>query len=130
MTQSDVRFPFAFRGPARWPLALLGVTPARAWLALSADRLEIRYGPWRLATTRGNVVGARRTGPYRWWRALGPRLSMADRGATFGTSVGPGVCLRFATPVPALAPGGWLRHPAVTVTVSDPDALVDALTHP
>ncbi|MFE2618138.1 hypothetical protein ACFXA2_31480, partial [Micromonospora chalcea] len=33
-----------------------------------------------------------------------------------------------AVPVPALAPGPWLRHPAVTVTVADPAALRDAVT--
>ncbi|GAA4445357.1 hypothetical protein [Phytohabitans houttuyneae] len=124
------RFPFAFRAPARWALALVGVTPARAWVAVSPEEFEVRFGPWHLRTSRANVRAARRTGPYRWWRALGPRLSMADRGATFGTTTGPGVCVCFATPVPALAPGGWLRHPALTVTVTDPDALVAALDRP
>jgi hypothetical protein len=122
------RFPFAFPVPARWSLALLGVTPARAWVAVSAGTFEVRFGPWRLSTSRANVLDARRTGPYRWWRSVGPRLSLVDRGVTFGTNAGPGVCVRFATPVPALAPGRWLRHPAVTVTVADPDALVEALS--
>lgn len=48
-------------------------------------------------------------------------------GVTFGTGTTAGVCLRFGTPVPGLAPGRWLRHPAATVTVTDPDALLAAL---
>ncbi|BCB75884.1 hypothetical protein GCM10022251_54670 [Phytohabitans flavus] len=124
----ETRFAFDFLTSARLPLAVIGVTPATAWVVLADGRFEIRFGFWRLTTTRANVVSARRTGPYRWWRGLGPRLSMVDRGVTFGTSTGPGVCVSFASPVPALAPGGWLRHPAVTVTVADPDALVNALT--
>ncbi|MFC0531859.1 hypothetical protein [Phytohabitans kaempferiae] len=122
------RFPFTAPKPVWWLLAPLGIRPATAWLALSDDELVVRFGPWRLRTSRGNVRDARRTGPYRWWRVIGPHLSLADRGVSFGTSTAAGVCVRFVTPVPALLPGRWLRHPGLTVTVADPDALVDALT--
>jgi len=121
------RFQFSSRRRVRWPLAVLGIRPATTWLALSAGELVIRFGPWQLKTSRDNVVGAERSGPYRWWRVIGPHLSLADRGVTFGTSTAAGVCVRFAVPVPALLPVGWLRHPAVTVTVADPGSLVDAL---
>lgn len=67
------------------------------------------------------------TGPYAPWRAIGPHLSPANRGVTFGTNTGRGVCVRLHTPVPALAPGGFLTHPGATVTVSDPEGPVKAL---
>jgi hypothetical protein len=124
--QGEHRFRFAFAAPFRVPLALLGVRPATASVTVDDAWLAARFGPWRLRTPRANVVAARRTGPYRWWRAIGPHLSLADRGVTFGTSTGGGVCIEFATPVPALA-GRRLRHPGLTVTVEEPDALVRIL---
>ncbi|MEU9739251.1 hypothetical protein AB0E12_08680 [Micromonospora chersina] len=124
------RFAFRFDPAFRLPLALLGVRPETARVELGQDELTVRFGPWRLRTARDNVTGVELGGPYRWWRAVGPHLSLADGGVTFGTSVAAGVCLRLATPVPALAPGPWPRHPAVTVTVTDPEALRDALAGP
>ncbi len=59
--------------------------------------------------------------------AGGPHLSFADRGATFATSTEGGVCIRFHRPVRALLPFGPLRHPALTVTVAEPDRLVELL---
>ncbi|RZU76507.1 hypothetical protein EV384_5168 [Micromonospora kangleipakensis] len=124
------QFGFRFDPPFRLPLALLGVRPGTAVVEVDAETLTVRFGPWRLRTDRRNVTGAEPGGPYRWWRAVGPRLSLADRGVTFGTGATAGVCVRFASPVPALAPGRWLRHPAVTVTVADPDGLLRALRTP
>ena len=37
------------------------------------------------------------------------------------------MCIAFHEPVPALVPGSAIRHPAATVTVSDPQALAAAL---
>ncbi|MGN9908637.1 hypothetical protein ACTMTJ_13930 [Phytohabitans sp. LJ34] len=124
---AEARFRFAASRAVWWLLAPFGVRPGNAWLALSEAELVVRFGPWRLRTARDNVLDARRSGPYRWWRVIGPHLSLADRGVTFGTNAAAGVCVRFATPVPALLPGRWLRHPGLTVTVADPDGLVDAL---
>lgn len=120
------RFGFAFAPSFRLPLSLVGIRPDTTWVTVD-DTLVVRYGPWRLRCPRSNVVGAEQTGPYRWWRVFGPRLSMVDRGLSFGTTAAAGVCIRFREPVPALAPGRWLRHPALTVTVDDPDGLVAAL---
>ncbi|WP_405089706.1 hypothetical protein OG767_18545 [Micromonospora sp. NBC_01392] len=120
-------FPFRFDPAFRLPLALLGVRSETARVELAPDALVVRFGPWRLRTTPANVVEVELSGPYRWWRAVGPHLSLADGGVTFGSSVAGGLCLRFDEPVPALAPGPWPRHPAVTVTVADPTALRDAL---
>ena len=47
-----------------------------------------------------------------------------QRGLTFATTAAGGVCVRFHEPVEGLLPRGPLRHPAVTVTVEDPDDLV------
>ncbi|MFI2647960.1 MULTISPECIES: hypothetical protein [Micromonospora] len=124
------RFAFRFDPAFRLPLALLGVRPETARVELDPEELTVRFGLWRLRTARDNVRGVELGGPYRWWRAVGPHLSLADGGVTFGTSVAAGVCLRLAAPVPALAPGPWPRHPAVTVTVTDPEALRDALAGP
>ncbi|MEH0934727.1 hypothetical protein [Micromonospora psammae] len=124
------RSAFRFDPPFRLPLALLGVRPETSWVTVDDEAVEIRFGPWRLRTTRGNVTGAEISGPYRWWRAIGPHLSLADGGVTFGSSTATGVCIRLAAGVPALVPGPWLRHPAVTVTVTDPDALLGVLRAP
>jgi hypothetical protein len=127
---SAQRFDFRFAGPYRAPLALLGVRPDTAWVQVDDTELQVRFGPWRLRTERENVVAARTTGPYRWWRAIGPHVSLTDSGVTFGTTTAGGVCIEFATPVAALVPGGWLRHPAVTVTVADSTGLITRLRMP
>ncbi|MFI6236196.1 hypothetical protein ACIBD9_21795 [Micromonospora sp. NPDC050784] len=127
MTGAATRFPFRFDPLFRPVLALLGVRPATAWVAVTERDLMIRYGPWRLRTDRANVTAVELSGPYRWWRAIGPHLSLADGGATFGSSAAGGICLRFGVPVPALVPGGRPRHPAATVTVADPPALARLL---
>jgi hypothetical protein len=124
---STEHFDFNFAARYRAPLALLGVRPDTAWVQVNDAELRIRYGPWRLRTGRDNVVAAGTAGPYRWWRAIGPHLSLADSGVTFGTTTAGGVCIEFATPVPALAPGGRLRHRAVTVTVTDGAGLINRL---
>ncbi|MEU7993812.1 hypothetical protein AB0B83_00525 [Micromonospora sp. NPDC049060] len=127
MTGEAHRFAFRFDPVFRPALALVGVRPATAWVGVDRAELVVRFGPWHLRTARGNVVGVAPTGPYRWWRGIGARLSLADAGVTFASSTAAGLCLRFAEPVPALLPGGWLRHPGATVTVADPDGLARVL---
>ncbi|MGW3785519.1 hypothetical protein ACWD5Z_13075 [Micromonospora chokoriensis] len=130
MTDVATRFPFRFDPVFRPVLALVGVRPATAWVAVTDRDLMIRYGPWRLRTARANVIAVELSGPYRWWRVIGPHVSMVDRGASFGSSTAGGICLRFGEPVPALVPGGRVRHPAATVTVADPPALARLLAVP
>ncbi|MET8233198.1 hypothetical protein ABZS77_21280 [Micromonospora sp. NPDC005298] len=130
MSGPDTRFAFRFDPVFRPALAVLGVRPSTAWVVVTDRELLIRYGPWRLRTARGNVTGVEVSGPYRWWRAIGPHVSMVDRGVSFGSSTAGGACVRFGVPVPALAPGGWLRHPAATVTITDPPALARLLAGP
>ncbi|MEU8200851.1 hypothetical protein [Streptosporangium sp. NPDC049046] len=121
------RFAFEFDPAWRIPLLMVGVSPQRAFAEVREGDLSVRFGLWSLRTPLSNVAGTTVTGPYAPWKAIGPHLSFADRGVTFGTGTGRGVCVRFHVPVPALVPGHLLTHPAATLTVSDPEGLVRAL---
>lgn len=114
----------------RAALRVIGVRPDRDGVWLDDDRFVATFGPWRLSAPRSDVVDAELTGPYSAWKAIGPRLSLADRGLTFGTATERGVCVRFRRPVPGIEPSGLLRHPTLTVTVADPALLLAALGHP
>jgi len=123
---------FAFRRDPvlAWASLPLGVTQANAFVDVDDDRLLIRFGPWTLTTPMSNVIGADRTGPYRWWKVGGPpRVSFRDFGITFATTAAGGVCLRFRESVPGVLPVVSLRHPAATVTVEDPEELVRFVEH-
>ena len=113
----------AFDPRFRLPLAALGVTPATAHVTVAADRLVACFGPWVCRTAPANVRAVRLTGPYRWYRAIGPRLSLADHGLTFGSTPARGVCLLFREPVPGIGPPGLIRHPNLTLTAADPERL-------
>jgi hypothetical protein len=114
----------AVLGPALWGI---GVRPDRDGVWLDDDLFVATFGPWRLSTPTSNVRGAHLGGPYSAWRAIGPRLSLADGGLTFGTATDRGVCVHFREPVPGIEPTGLLRHPTLTVTVAQPGMLVEAL---
>ncbi|MDQ7807951.1 hypothetical protein Q5425_29795 [Amycolatopsis sp. A133] len=107
-----------------WLRRLLG---PRSGLELDAAGLRVRFGPWRVETPLSNLAGAEATGPYHALRVFGVRLSLADRGLTFGTTTRGGVCLRFREPVAGLDPWGRLRHPGLTVTVSEPELVAEAV---
>jgi hypothetical protein len=117
------QFEMAFDPRFRLPLAALGVTPATAHITVAADRLVACFGPWACRTTPANVRAVRLTGPYRWHRAIGPRLSLADHGLTFGSTAARGVCLLLREPVRGIDPLGLIRHPGLTLTAADPDRL-------
>jgi hypothetical protein len=121
------RFDFEFSQPLSWPLALLGVTPWTAHVDVSDEDLAVRFGPWSLTTPLSNVEGASITGPYLPFKVLGPHVSLADAGVTFGTTWRRGVCVRFRRPVAGALPTGLLKHPAATVTVAEPERLVALL---
>ena len=111
-----VRFPL--RIPRRWriPLLIYGVTPRRAYVDLGDTSLVARFGWYGVTTTIANVASLQVTGPYKWWRAIGVRISLVDRGLTFGTSTHRGVCIRFRQRIRFLR---LFRPPALTVTVDD-----------
>jgi hypothetical protein len=120
-------FAFAFDPRYRAPLAVLGVRPQTATVVAGRDVLRVRFGPWFLDTTLDNVADVVVDGPYRPYRVIGPHLSLADRGVTFGTNADAGVCVSFHEPVGALAGRRRLQHPNLTVTVVDPAGLAQLL---
>lgn len=118
------QFELAFDRRFRLQLAVLGITPSTAHVTIGPDRLQACFGPWVVRTTPSNIRSACVTGPYRAYRAIGPRLSMADRGLTFGSAIARGVCLLFREPVRGIDPLGIVRHPGLTVTVARPEEFV------
>ena len=123
------QFGMAFDPRFRLPLAALGVTSATAHVTLTPDRLIACFGPWVCRTAPSNVRAVSLTGPYHWYRAIGPRLSLADHGLTFGTTTTGGVCLQLRDPVPGIDPIGLIRHPNLTLTVADPQRFAAAMRH-
>lgn len=119
----------AFDPRFRLLLAALTVTPATAHVTLTPDRLVACFGPWVCRTVLSNVRAVSLTGPYHWYRAIGPRLSLADHGLTFGTTPARGVCLQLRDPVPGIDPTGLIRHPGLTLTVADPQRFAAAVRH-
>jgi hypothetical protein len=111
-------------------LRVLGVRPGSDGVRVEGDVLVARFGPWMLSTPLANVTGAETGGPYAVWKVIGPRLSLADRGLTFGTSPRAGVCISFREPVAGIEPTGLLKHPNLTVTVAEPELLVARLNRP
>ena len=121
------QFPLRSDRPWRWPLRLIGVRRGRAQVELTEDgRLRATFGRLSVETAVDNVCGYRITGPYHWWKAIGPRGSLVDKGFTFGTSARDGVCVCFREWVPTRYVRGG-RMEALTVTVDDPEALAAAL---
>jgi hypothetical protein len=127
-TRLDFDFDFDFDETFCWGARLFGVHPANARLSVDTERLSVCFGPWRVETPVSNVAGAEVTGPYRWPRVFGPaRLTLHDRGLTFATNARRGVCISFNHPVPGIEPTGVVRHPNLTVTVSDGARLADVI---
>ncbi|SRR5579885_558745 len=123
------RFEFDFDPKLASAARVFGVREHNAYVDVDGDRLTIRFGRWLLRTHVSNVADATITGPFRWWKVIGPpHLSFADRGITFATNTERGVCIEFREPVTAMLPNGLLRHPGATVTVHDADDLVELLT--
>jgi hypothetical protein len=127
MIIDDSEFPFAFQRRYLLLLAGLGVTPKTAWVRLADGRLEVRFGFLGCSTPLVNITCVTLTGPYQAYRAIGARASLADSGATYGTSTAGGVCLEFREPVAALDPTGLIKNRALTVTVSDRHGLAAAV---
>jgi len=114
-------FPYYY-DPRLAPLWLPFRWPGEQGVTLTDDgRFVARYGPMRAEAPLSDVVDAHVTGPYRWWTAVGPRLSMADDGLTFGTNAKAGVCIHFDPKIHRVI--GFRDHSALTVTVADPEAL-------
>ncbi|HET6876513.1 MAG TPA: hypothetical protein VFH38_03190 [Jatrophihabitans sp.] len=122
------RFEFGFDPRYRraaWPF---GVRPDTTWINVGGGTLAVRFGPWRVATPLTNIADVAITGPYAFVKTAGPaRLGVTDRGLTFATNGRRGVCLQFREPIKGIDPWGLLRHPNLTLTAADCDALAAAL---
>ena len=118
-------FPYRFdlRYAPLW--APLAAWPGRDGVTLTDDGFRATFGVLKLETTRDNVIGGHVTEGYRWYKAIGPRLSLADDGLTFGTNADRGVCVHFREPVPRVI--GRKAHSALTVTVADCAGIVRAI---
>lgn len=107
--------------------APFGFRPWHDAVVLTEDRrLVATFGPFKVDTPLANVDGAHVTRSYRWWTAIGARMSFVDDGLTFGTNRDTGVCVHFAAKVPSLLRRSG--HSALTVTVKDLEGLVAELT--
>ncbi len=103
-----------------------GLRPWSDAVTLTEDEFIATYGLFRIATPLTNVTGAHTTRGYRWWTSVGIRASFVDDGLTFGTNRDAGACVHFAEKVPSRMRRSG--HSALTVTVADPEGLVQALT--
>jgi hypothetical protein len=100
--------------------------PSRDGVTLTDDGLFVAtFGLVKINTPRANVTGAHITEHYRWWTAVGIRMSMADDGLTFGTNNRRGVCIHFGEKV--RSPLRRSGHSALPVTVADAEGLELAL---
>ncbi|MEM7276366.1 MAG: hypothetical protein AAF547_25050 [Actinomycetota bacterium] len=122
---ADAQF-FAYRVDNRWrPLfASLRLRPTDG-VTVADGRLVATYGWARVDTALSNVDHTLRTGPHRWYTAVGLRLSLSDDGITFGTNHRAGLCIAFVEPVRRVI--GLRPHSALWVSVEDLDGLAAAI---
>ncbi|HXN61839.1 MAG TPA: hypothetical protein VN886_15440 [Acidimicrobiales bacterium] len=100
--------------------------PARDGVTLTeGGSFLATFGLFKITTPRSNISGAHITRNYRWWTAVGVRMSRVDDGLTFGTNHSAGVCIHFVDRVPS--PLRRSGHSALTVTVADLEGLTTAL---
>jgi hypothetical protein len=113
-----------YRFLAMW--SPFGLRPRKDGVTITADRRFVAtFGLLKVSTTLDNIVGAHITRDYRWWTAVGARMSFVDDGLTFGTNRRAGVCVHFRDKV--RSPLKRKGHSALTVTVGDLEGLVRAL---
>ncbi len=125
-TGSEERF-FPYRLDRRFSavFTVLGVGDRDGVTLTSDDRLVATYGRKRIESPLANVDHTLRTGPHRWWTAVGLRLSFADDGLTMGTNFEAGLCIAFVERIPKVI--GLRDHSALWVSVADPEALAAAI---
>ncbi len=100
--------------------------PARDGVTLTDEAsIVATFGLFKIVTQLSNITGAHITLNYRWWTAVGVRMSRVDDGLTFGTNHDRGVCIHFAQKVSS--PLRRSGHSALTVTVADLEGLTTAL---
>lgn len=129
MSDAPSVYPFRFDPRYRAVARVFGITDRTAAVRLDDGGLSVRFGPWRVRTPIGNIADVSAAGPYRVWRTIGPaRLGVTDRSLSFATNPERGALLTFVEPIRGIDPRGWIRHPSLTLTVADVDALVADLS--
>lgn len=124
---ADRFFPYDFDTRYAWIWRPLGARPKVDGVTITSAGIFIAtYGRFRVETPVSNIKEVQRTGPYKWWKGVGLRGSLADSGITFSTTPRGGVCVLFKNRIPAVLLTGR-RHAGLTVTVADRDGLVEAL---
>jgi hypothetical protein len=118
-------FPYRFDRRFLLQWVPFGPRPDRDGVTLTDSTFRATFGRLVLETPRTNVSAGHVTEHYRWYAAVGPRLSFVDDGLTFGTNTERGVCVHFAEPVPPVL--GRKAHSALTVTVADCEGLLDEI---
>lgn len=112
--------------PKFFPMwGVVGVRPGKHGVTVDESTFRVTFGLLKLETPVDNVAGGHITEGYRWWTAIGPRLSFVDDGLTFGTNTERGVCVHFHDRVRRVI--GPRDHSALTVTVDDCDGLLEAI---
>lgn len=121
-------FDFAFSRAYAAAARPFGITAGTTSVEVGPHWLYVRYGPWKLLTTRANVVAAQVTGGFGFAKTAGPpHLSLSDRGVSMTSNGDRALCLEFAEPVTAIDTTGAIRHPGATLGVADPEGLAAAL---
>ncbi len=122
------RFRFEFARSYRLPARAFGVRDTTASVETTETDMTARFGPWTVQTGLDNIAAVEFTGPFAYPKTAGPaHLSFSNRGLTFATTGRQGLLITFIEPVRGLDPWGVLRHPDLTVTVEDREALATAL---
>ncbi len=117
---SAQRFRFAWEPRYRLPALVFGLTPSTTWVEVTSSELHVHFGLWTLRSALSNISDATVSGDYAFLRTAGPpRLSLSDRGISFATNSGRGVCVSFREAVPGIEPTQRIKHPGATLTVAD-----------
>ena len=119
---TSTRFPIRFGSRSRPLLLLWGARPSNSYVEINDD-LDAHFGFFRLHTPMSNIAAWSAEGPWLWIRAIGVRRGIRDGEISFdGTHTG-GVRLEFKD----RPKSGFLRPPALWVTVADIDGFTAAL---
>ncbi len=117
---------FPYERDDRWKPVLLPLGVGRNdGVTVTDTTMRATFGFFSVETPLSNVVGAKITGPHRWYTAVGLRLSFSDDGLTFGTNHRRGLSIEFGDKVKRVI--GLHDHSSLWVSVADPEGLADAL---
>ena len=118
---------FPYRFDRRWRVLFwaLGVSKDDGVSIYDNGDLVATFGRFKVKTKKNNVRRSVVTGPYRWFTAVGLRLSLADDSITFGTNHKKGLSIEFVQKVRPVI--GFRRHSTLWVSVADPKGLAAAI---